>query len=60
MLHILLIDDDKNILDGLSRIIENHFPNDFFCTTASDGEEAIRQMQQHYFTSLFQIIKCQK
>ncbi len=49
MLHILLIDDDKNILDGLSRIIENHFPNDFFCTTASDGEEAIRQMQQHYF-----------
>ena len=45
MYQILLIDDDETILDGLKVVMQNHFSDEFRCVTATNGEEAIKQMQ---------------
>ena len=49
MYQILLIDDDETILDGLKVVMQNHFSDEFRCVTATNGEEAIKQMQTEYY-----------
>lgn len=49
MYQILLIDDDETILDGLRTVLYNHFSTEFICTTATDGESAIRLMEKNYY-----------
>ena len=49
MYQILLIDDDETILDGLRAVLEHHFPDEFLCATAADGEDAVKWMQKEYY-----------
>lgn len=46
---ILLIDDDGNIVNGISQIIEDAFPGIYQITKAFDGHQAVLQLEKQYF-----------
>lgn len=46
---VLLIDDDPNILDGMTRIIEDSFPEVFQISQAHDGHQAAVRLEKDYF-----------
>ncbi|MBQ3373816.1 MAG: response regulator [Oscillospiraceae bacterium] len=46
---ILLIDDDGNIINGISQIIEDAFPDTFQITKAYDGHQAVLYLEKQYY-----------
>ena len=54
---MLLIDDDGTILDGISQIISNTFPDIYLITKAYDGHQAIMHMEKQYFPVIITDIK---
>ena len=54
---MLLIDDDGTILDGISQIISNTFPDIYLITKAYDGHQAIMYMEKQYFPVIITDIK---
>ena len=46
---ILLIDDDRNIIDGIEGVIQKAFPGRYEITCASDGREALLKLAERYY-----------
>ena len=49
LISILLIDDDVNIINGMSHIIEEAFPGAFQISKAYDGHQAVKLLESCYF-----------
>lgn len=49
MFKLLVVDDDPNITDGITAIIQNHFPETFETTAAYDGYQALTYMTESYY-----------
>ncbi|ETP73163.1 DNA-binding domain-containing protein, AraC-type [Lachnospiraceae bacterium JC7] len=58
MINILLIDDDRNIIDGLEKIIrENFSAGTFEIKKCLDGSEALRSMRDTFFHIIISDVK---